>query len=176
MRRADRLFQIIQSLRRRARTTRSGLTRAQDLAEELEVSVRTVYRDIADLQGSGVPIEGAAGVGYVLREGYDLPPMMFIKSAPNSHGFVNPHDVEQYWRDQFDWVYREYDYAVFTMTIHPDISGRPHVLMMLERLFAYLSSHPGVTFTTFDAIAEDFRQRFPRGAVDNIEQASLARN
>jgi predicted DNA-binding transcriptional regulator YafY len=77
MRRADRLFQIVQSLRRRSRATRSGLTRAADLASELEVSLRTIYRDIADLQAAGVPVEGAAGVGYVLREGYDLPPMMF---------------------------------------------------------------------------------------------------
>lgn len=77
MRRADRLFRIIQSLRRRGRTHRHGLTLARDLAEELEVSVRTIYRDIADLQASGVPVEGAAGLGYVLREGYDLPPMMF---------------------------------------------------------------------------------------------------
>ena len=65
----------------------------------------------------------------------DLPPMMFIKKSPNSHGFVNPRDIEEMWRDQFDWVYREYDYAVFPMTIHPDVSGRPHVLMMLERLY-----------------------------------------
>ena len=55
----------------------------------------------------------------------DLPPMMFIKAAPNSHGFVNPHDLERMWLDQFDWVYREYDYAVYTMTIHPDVSGSP---------------------------------------------------
>src|SRR5262245_54727908 len=41
----------------------------------------------------------------------DLPPMMFIKKSPNSHGFVNPRDIEQMWRDQFDWVYREYDYG-----------------------------------------------------------------
>ena len=57
----------------------------------------------------------------------DLPPMMFIKKSPNSHGFVNPRDIEQMWRDQFDWVYREMDYAVFPMTIHPDVAGRPHV-------------------------------------------------
>jgi peptidoglycan-N-acetylglucosamine deacetylase len=56
----------------------------------------------------------------------DLPPMLFIKKSPNSHGFVNPRDIEQMWRDQFDWVYREYDYAVFPITIHPDVSGRPH--------------------------------------------------
>jgi len=71
MRRADRLFDIIQVLRRRK------LVRARDLAEKLEVSERTVYRDIRDLMAGGVPIEGEAGVGYILREGYDLPPIMF---------------------------------------------------------------------------------------------------
>jgi peptidoglycan/xylan/chitin deacetylase (PgdA/CDA1 family) len=79
----------------------------------------------------------------------DLPPMMFIKASPNSHGFVNPHDVEQLWRDQFDWVYREYDYAIFPITIHPDVSGRPQVLLMLERLFDHIQRHPGVTFEKF---------------------------
>ncbi|MBI3776235.1 MAG: YafY family transcriptional regulator [Gammaproteobacteria bacterium] len=73
MRRADRLFQIIQLLR-----TRRVLT-ARQLAEKLEVSMRTVYRDIADLFASGVPIEGEAGIGYALRRGYDLPPLMFDK-------------------------------------------------------------------------------------------------
>ena len=93
----------------------------------------------------------------------DLPPMMFMKAAPNSHGFVNPRDIEELWRDQFDWVYREYDYAVFTITIHPDVSGRPQVLMMHERLFAHMAKHPGVTFTTFETIARDFLERFPAG-------------
>lgn len=92
----------------------------------------------------------------------DLPPMMFIKAAPNSHGFVSPRDIEQMWRDQFDWVYREYDYAVFPITIHPDVSGRPQVLMMLERLYHHMISHPGVRFVTMDEIADDFAQRFPR--------------
>jgi len=91
----------------------------------------------------------------------DLPPMMFIKAAPNSHGFVSPRHLEEIWRDQFDWVYREYDYAVYTMTIHPDVSGRPQVLLMLERLFNHMSRHPGVRFTTFDEIANDFRRRSP---------------
>ncbi len=75
MRRADRLFQIITILR--ARSERRRPTRAQDIAETLEVSVRTVYRDIADLIATGVPIDGEAGVGYLLRGGYDLPPLMF---------------------------------------------------------------------------------------------------
>jgi peptidoglycan/xylan/chitin deacetylase (PgdA/CDA1 family) len=92
----------------------------------------------------------------------DLPPMMFIKKSPNSHGFVNPRDIEQMWKDQFDWVYRENDYAVFTMTIHPDVSGRPQVLMMHERLIEYINSHEGVRWATFDEIADDYSRRNPR--------------
>ena len=72
MRRADRLFLIIHALRGR----RTALP-ARRLAETLSVSLRTVYRDVADLQLSGVPIEGEAGVGYVLRKGSDIPPLMF---------------------------------------------------------------------------------------------------
>ena len=89
----------------------------------------------------------------------DLPPMMFIKGSPNSHGFVNPRDIEQIWKDQFDYVYREYDDAVFPITIHPDVSGRPQVLLMLERLIAYITSHPGIQFGTFNEIADDFLSR-----------------
>jgi peptidoglycan/xylan/chitin deacetylase (PgdA/CDA1 family) len=91
----------------------------------------------------------------------DLPPMMFIKGNPNSHGFVNPRDIEQLWRDQFDWVYREYDYAVYPICIHPDVSGRPQVLMMLERLIEHLQRHPGVSFDTYENVARDFRHRYP---------------
>lgn len=69
-RRADRLFQIVQILRGRRLTT------AALLAERLEVSERTIYRDIRDLSCSGVPVEGEAGSGYRLMEGYDLPPLM----------------------------------------------------------------------------------------------------
>lgn len=71
MRRADRLFQIIQFLRSRRLTT------AKWLAQQLEVSERTIYRDVRDLVLTGVQIEGEAGVGYALRKGYDLPPLMF---------------------------------------------------------------------------------------------------
>ena len=73
MRRADRLFQIVQLIRGRPLTT------ADFLARQLEVSLRTVYRDIAALAEQGVPIEGEAGVGYRMRAGFDLPPLMFSK-------------------------------------------------------------------------------------------------
>ncbi|KAF0117807.1 MAG: helix-turn-helix type 11 domain-containing protein [Hyphomonadaceae bacterium] len=72
MRRADRLLQIIQIMRRYRKPV-SGNT----IARELEVSLRTIYRDIDTLMTDGVPIRGEAGVGYVLGEGYDLPPLMF---------------------------------------------------------------------------------------------------
>jgi peptidoglycan/xylan/chitin deacetylase (PgdA/CDA1 family) len=92
----------------------------------------------------------------------DLPPMMFIKASPNSHGFVNPRHLEEMWRDQFDWVYREQDYGVVTFTVHPDVSGRPQVLLMLERLIAHINGHEGVRWATFDEIADDFLVRNPR--------------
>jgi predicted DNA-binding transcriptional regulator YafY len=71
VRRAERLFRLVNELRSR------GVCRAEDLAAYFEISVRTVYRDIAHLQGSGLPIEGEAGVGYLLRPGFDLPAMTF---------------------------------------------------------------------------------------------------
>ncbi|MDH5454246.1 MAG: YafY family transcriptional regulator [Paracoccaceae bacterium] len=74
MRRADRLFQIVQYLRG------GRLLTARILADRLEVSERTIYRDIADLIGSGVPIDGEAGIGYLMRAGYDLPPLMFTRA------------------------------------------------------------------------------------------------
>ncbi|MCU1439240.1 MAG: polysaccharide deacetylase [Rhodoglobus sp.] len=91
----------------------------------------------------------------------DLPPMMFIKSSPNSHGFVSPHDIEKLWRDQFEWVHRELDYAVFPITIHPDVCGRPQNLLMLERFFDFVDEHSGVEWTTMEAIAVEYRERVP---------------
>jgi predicted DNA-binding transcriptional regulator YafY len=74
MRRADRLFEIIQVLRRKK------CTRAADLASLLGVSERTIYRDVSDMVARGVPIEGEAGVGYIMRPGFDLPPLMFTEN------------------------------------------------------------------------------------------------
>ena len=71
MRRAERLYRLVDELRSRR------VTRAEELAATLEVSPRTVYRDIAHLQASGLPIAGEAGVGYLLSPGFDLPPVTF---------------------------------------------------------------------------------------------------
>jgi predicted DNA-binding transcriptional regulator YafY len=73
VRRADRLFALVQARRRR------GVSTAARLARDLGVSERTIYRDVADLSASGVPVVGEAGVGYAIAKGYDLPPLMFTK-------------------------------------------------------------------------------------------------
>jgi len=91
MRRADRLFQIVQLLRRSRATT------AAHLAAELEVSERTVYRDVQDLMLSGVPIQGEAGVGYALPVHFDLPPMMF--DAQEIQALVLGARMVQGWAD-----------------------------------------------------------------------------
>jgi predicted DNA-binding transcriptional regulator YafY len=91
MRRADRLFQIVQLIRGRRRTT------AAFLAQRLEVSERTVYRDVADLQHQGVPIEGEAGVGYRLGRGFELPPLMF--SPDEARALVASVRMAQVWQD-----------------------------------------------------------------------------
>ncbi|EXJ96132.1 hypothetical protein A1O1_01258 [Capronia coronata CBS 617.96] len=96
----------------------------------------------------------------------DLPPMMFIKAAPNSHGFVNPRDVEDIWRDHFDYMYREYDDFIFPITIHPDVSGRPHVLLMHERLIEHFKKHEGVEFVPMVEVSNEFKRKnkYPEGA------------
>ena len=91
MRRADRLFQIVQLVRGRRLTT------AAFLAQRLEVSERTVYRDVADLQHQGVPIEGEAGVGYRLGKGFELPPLMF--TPDEARALVASVRMAQVWQD-----------------------------------------------------------------------------
>ena len=91
MRRADRLFQLAQLLRVRRQAT------GQDLADELGVSLRTVYRDIRDLEGSGVPIRGEAGVGYRLDRGFELPPLTF--SQAELEGLVLGARMVSTWAD-----------------------------------------------------------------------------
>jgi peptidoglycan/xylan/chitin deacetylase (PgdA/CDA1 family) len=91
----------------------------------------------------------------------DLPPMMFIKSAPNSFGWVSPDTVFTLWKDQFDYLYREYDTGVFPLTIHPDVSGRPQCILMHERFIQYIKNHPGTVFCTMQEIANEFTIRNP---------------
>ena len=89
--RSSRLLNMLMLCRTRERWT------ATQLAEQLEVSVRTVYRDVADLQHQGVPIEGEAGVGYRLGQGFDLPPLMF--TLDEARALVASVRMAQVWQD-----------------------------------------------------------------------------
>ncbi|KIK65102.1 hypothetical protein GYMLUDRAFT_220361 [Collybiopsis luxurians FD-317 M1] len=104
----------------------------------------------------------------------DLPPMMFIKSMPNSHGWVNSRDVEQLWKDMFTYFYREEEEFIFPITIHPDVSGRPHVILMLERFIEWVNTHDNVHWVPMEEMAKEFRAKnepvkgakMPRGFTD----------
>jgi hypothetical protein len=87
------------------------------------------------------------------------PPMMFMKKVPTSHGWVDVRSVESLWRDHFDYFYREYDEFCLPLTLHPDVSGHPHVLLMHERLIEYFKTFEGVEFVTMGYINDDFRKR-----------------
>jgi len=89
----------------------------------------------------------------------DLPPLLFIKGSPNSHGWVPAREVEQLWKDHFDYFYREHDEFIFPMTIHPDVSGRPHALLMHERLIEYINKHEGVEWVTMEQMCDDFKSK-----------------
>jgi len=98
----------------------------------------------------------------------DAPPTLFVKAMVNSHGWVTGRQLEEIWKDQFDWVYRHHDYAIFPVTIHPDSAGKPHVLMMLERLIDHMLAHAGVRMVTFAEMAADFRRRAPFGSGEKV--------
>lgn len=91
----------------------------------------------------------------------DLPPMMFIKASANSHGWVNARDVEQLWKDTFEYCYREEEEFLFPITIHPDVSGRPHVVLMLERFIEWVNGHENVHWVPMIEMAREFRRKHP---------------
>ncbi|GAA5908800.1 polysaccharide deacetylase family protein [Sporobolomyces salmoneus] len=91
----------------------------------------------------------------------DLPPHMFIKDAPNSHGFVDARTTLELWKAHFKYFYREEEWFVFPLTIHPDTSGRPHLLLILEELIEWINGHEGVEWVTMGEINDEFRARNP---------------
>ncbi|KNZ74996.1 hypothetical protein J132_05396 [Termitomyces sp. J132] len=109
------------------------------------------------------PLERGKETGLVCIPGNwyldDLPPMMFIKSSPNSQGWVNPRDLEEMWKDMFTYCYNNEEEFIFPITIHPDVSGRPQVLLMLERFIQWINTHNNVHWVPMIEIAQEFRQK-----------------
>ncbi|KAK2797071.1 hypothetical protein FQN51_008843 [Onygenales sp. PD_10] len=88
----------------------------------------------------------------------DWPPLQPVPGRPASQGFVDTHVVEKLWMEQFDFAYREYDEFIFPMSIHPQVSGKPQVILMHERIIEYINKHEGVEWMTFGEMAKEFRE------------------
>ena len=93
---------------------------------------------------------------------------MFVKTSPNSHGWVTGQALGQIWIDHFDWIYRNFDYAIYPLVLHPDAAGKPHVLMATERLIDHALRHSGVRMVTHEEMAADFRRRVPFGSNNTV--------
>jgi len=92
----------------------------------------------------------------------DFPPTVFVKKFANTFGWVSPDVIFDLWKAQFDFLYRKGE-GVFPITIHPDASGRPQMIIMLhERLIPYIMGHPGVSFCTYEEYAREWKARNPR--------------
>ncbi len=88
----------------------------------------------------------------------DFPHFEYVRLANRiSPGLSAASKVEEIWRDEFDFMYREMDGGVFTLTMHPEVIGRGHRMLMLERLVAYFAEHAGVRFATLAQAADEFR-------------------
>ncbi|KAH0844947.1 Peptidoglycan deacetylase [Fonsecaea pedrosoi] len=88
----------------------------------------------------------------------DWPPFQLNLKQASTHGFVDPYVVERMWKDQFDYYYREYDQFIFPISIHPQVSGKAHIMLMHERLINYINGHSGVEWCTMAEMNREFRE------------------
>ena len=97
----------------------------------------------------------------------DWPPFVVSFKASTSQGYVSPDVIEKLWKTQFDYFYREYDTFVFPMTVHPQISGKPQVILMHEKIIDYINSHPGVEWVTMEQMVDEFKSgKLPGATVE----------
>lgn len=87
----------------------------------------------------------------------DWPPFQLNLKQGSTHGYVDPDVIEKMWKKQFDFFYREYDSFVFPMSIHPQVSGKPQVVMMHENIIEYINSHEGVEWVTMEQMVAEFK-------------------
>jgi hypothetical protein len=93
----------------------------------------------------------------------DWPPFQLSLKQASTHGYVDTRSVEQLWKDQFDYLYRENETFVFPMSIHPQVSGKPQVILMHERIIEYINGHEGVEWCTLEQMVEEFKAGKIRG-------------
>jgi peptidoglycan-N-acetylglucosamine deacetylase len=126
----------------------------------------TVYKDGTYEFGKYVELVEVP-VSWVLD---DNPHFTYIHKGSAGAPFSSaPSKVEEIWRAEFDFMYREFEAGVFTLTLHPEVIGRGHRMLMLERLIDYFRSHEGVRFATVREAAESFRSAHPVWPVAGIE-------
>ncbi|KAH8805073.1 glucose 1-dehydrogenase [Xylogone sp. PMI_703] len=94
----------------------------------------------------------------------DWPPLQVNFKSPSGQGYVDPDVIEKLWKKQFDYFYREYDTFFFPMTIHPQVSGKPQVILMHESIIEYISSHEGVEWVTLEQMVDEFKAGRMKGA------------
>ncbi|KAI4719061.1 glucose 1-dehydrogenase [Aureobasidium sp. EXF-10727] len=95
----------------------------------------------------------------------DWPPLQPMPGRAGTNGFVSTHEVERLWLEQFDFAYEEYDSFIFPMSIHPQVSGKPQVIKMHERIIAYINKHEGVEWMPFNCMAKEFLE----GRIQGVE-------
>lgn len=94
----------------------------------------------------------------------DWPPLQVNFKSASGQGYVDPDVIEKLWKKQFDYFYREYDAFFFPMTIHPQVSGKPHVILMHENIIEYINSHDGVEWVTMEQMVAEFKSGRMQGA------------
>jgi peptidoglycan/xylan/chitin deacetylase (PgdA/CDA1 family) len=95
----------------------------------------------------------------------DWPPLNLNLKQPSTHGYVDTRSIEQLWKDQFEFYYREYDTFVFPISIHPQVSGKPQVILMHERIIEWINGHEGVEWMTMEEMVREFKE----GSIGGVE-------
>ncbi|KAL4875188.1 hypothetical protein BJY04DRAFT_232836 [Aspergillus karnatakaensis] len=94
----------------------------------------------------------------------DWPPFTLALKQASTHGYVDTYSIENLWKDMFTYLYREYDEFCFTITIHPQVSGKPQLILMHERFIEWVNGHEGVEWSTMENMVKEFKEGRIQGA------------
>ncbi|KAL5338167.1 hypothetical protein BJX70DRAFT_408847 [Aspergillus crustosus] len=94
----------------------------------------------------------------------DWPPFTLALKQASTHGYVDTYLIENLWKDMFTYLYREYDEFCFTITIHPQVSGKPQLVLMHERFIEWVNGHEVVEWSTMENMVKEFKEGRIQGA------------